>query len=152
LTKVYLGRFYIANGRTARAEEIFRTLPEAEYCRENQFKLMGIGEEEVEVKEPTVDEAVLALFSRMRAAYAADPPKERLAESNRRLQILDSIYADKDYDGHYWEHAAVCTADMAECYAECGDFTRALVCLEKVAECAAESPAVPLSDSFSLQA
>ena len=149
LTKVYLGRFYAQNGRVARAEEIFRTLPEAEYCRENQFKLTGIGDpvfEEETLK--TVDEAVLELFLRMREASLEDAPKDRLTEAKRRLQILDSIYAEKDYDGHYWEHAAVCTADMAVCYAECGDFARALVCLGKAAECAAESPATPLSDTL----
>ncbi|MBO5269893.1 MAG: hypothetical protein J6B77_03845, partial [Clostridia bacterium] len=58
------------------------------------------------------------------------------------------IYADKDYDGHYYEHAAICTADMAECYAVCGDDARALLCLSKAVECAMEVNVAPLSDSL----
>ena len=158
LTKVWLGRFYAENGRIARAEEIFMTLPEAEYCREKQLKLTGIdptpevAPETVVAVAPSaplsVDEATLSLFHGMRRASLGDDPKARLAEAKRRLQILDSIYAEKDYDGHYWEHAAVCTADMAEGYAVCGDTARALVCLKKAVECASEATVAPLSDAL----
>ena len=154
LTKVYLGRFLARKGQTSRASEIFMTLPEAEYCREKQFKLTGIGdaegEEEIEAAPSvlSVDAAALALFSGMRAASREDEPKQRLAEAKRRLRLLDSIYAEKDYDGHYLENAAICTADMAEAYAENGDGTRALLCLSKAVECALEVTDEPLSDSI----
>jgi len=153
LTKVHLGRYLARIGRTARATEIFMTLPEAEYCREKQLKLTGIeGGDEAHTcaapSELSVDAAVLALFAGMRRASREDSPKKRLAEAKRRLQILDTIYAEKDYDGYYLENAAICTADMAEAYAENGDSTRALLCLSKAAECVLEATSEPLSDSL----
>lgn len=148
LTKVYLGRFYAENGRTARAEEIFMTLPESEFCRERQLVFIGAPIEEAEAAPASVDATVLALFLGMKEASLEDDPKARLAEAKRYLQILDSIYAEKDYDGHYWELATVCSAFMAEAYALCGDSSRALLCLSKAVECAAEAPEAPLSDSL----
>lgn len=152
LTKVHLGRFLARQGRTARAIEIFMTLPEAEYCREKQLKLTGIeaSDEDTEESVPTelsVDAAVLALFAGMRRASREDSPKKRLSEAKRRLQLLDTIYAEKDYDGYYLENATICTADMAEAYAENGDGARALLCLSKAVECALEATSEPLSDS-----
>lgn len=149
LTKVHLGRFLAKVGRTARATEIFMTLPEAEYCREKQLKLTGI-EADTETEpssELSVDAAVLALFVGMRRASREDSPKKRLSEAKRRLQLLDTIYAEKDYDGYYLENAAICTADMAEAYAENGDSTRALLCLSKAVECVLETTSEPLSDN-----
>jgi transcriptional regulator with XRE-family HTH domain len=162
LTKVYLGRFYASFGRIARATEIFMSLPEAEFCRENQFLLTGIQEgfagslnaapkQAAHKEDPlTVDAAVLSLFRGMYRSAASDQPKDRLAEAKRYLQILDSIYAEKDYDGHYWELAALCTAYMAECYAENKDDTRALLCVSKAVECAEEFTLKPLSDALFL--
>lgn len=159
LTKVYLGRFYAHAGRIARATEIFMSLPEAEFCRENQFAITGIEEgaaysapvKKDAVTSPlTVDAAVLALLRGMYRSAALDQPKDRLAEAKRYLQILDSIYAEKDYDGHYWELATLCTAYMAECYAENRDYTRALLCVSKAVECADEFALKPLSDALFL--
>ena len=150
LTKVYLGRFLAGKGHLKRATEIFESLPEAEYCREKQFKLIGIedSEEDEGTDVLSVDAAVLVLFSGMRLASREDTAKKRLSEAKRRLQLLDSIYAEKDYDGHYLENAAICTADMAEAYAENGDGARALLCLSKAVECALEVTDQPLSDSI----
>lgn len=157
LTKVHLGRFYAELGRGVRAAEIFMTLPEAEYCREKQMCLAGLDAGAFSLTADmmpvaagplSVDGAVLALFAGMRRASETDAPKERLAEAKRRLQILDEIYAEKDYDGHYWENAAVCSADMAEGYALCGDSSRALLCLSKAVECASEASGTLLSDTL----
>ena len=156
LTKVYLGRYCCSVGKKERAREIFATLPEEEYCLERQMMLADdnylppVREEAIVAVElpKTVDAATLALFHAMKASSSDEPVKVRLGEVKRRLQILDAIYEESDYDGHYLEHAAVCTAEMAELYAEGGDNNRALLCLSKTVECAMDAVGEPLSGSL----
>lgn len=164
LTKVHLGRHFHALGQSAKAREIFMTLPEEAYCREAQLhfvlgdEIEGYGDVLAVISaepmpapvrtEDAVDFSVMKLFESLKQGDEERSPKDRLAEAKRRLQLLDEVYSNSDFGGHYLEHAAVCTAEMAMHYAACGDANRALLCLSKAVECAEESALTPLSDTY----
>ncbi len=87
-----------------------------------------------------------ALLSSMRLLAKGGSHSDRMGNAKRALQILDTVYEESDFGGRYWELAAICTAEMARCYAKDNDQHRAMLCLSKAAECVGEVTALPLSD------